>query len=67
MNIDTEFQDIRPYRDHEFREVIDRLLGSSLSDLLISTVFPGHPVEMIKDQLKSINTIKREIEKARME
>jgi hypothetical protein len=28
MNIDTEFQDIRPYRDHEFRKVMDNLLDS---------------------------------------
>lgn len=58
MNLDTEFQDIRPYRDHEFRAVMDNLLNSSLADLLISTVFPGRPVEQIKSQLKSINTIK---------
>jgi len=58
MNIDTEFQDIRPYRDHEFRKVMDNLLDSTLSNLLISTVFPNYPVEIIKNQLKSINTIK---------
>jgi len=58
MNLDTEFQDIRPYRDHEFRMVMDNLLNSSLADLLISTVFPGRPVEQIKNLLKSINTIK---------
>jgi hypothetical protein len=58
MNTDLEYQDIRPYRDHEFRLVVDRLLNSSLSDLLISTVFPDYPVEMVKMQLRSINTIK---------
>lgn len=58
MNTDIEYQDIRPYRDHEFRQVMDRLLASSLSDLLISTVFPDYPVEMIKEQLRGIDTIK---------
>jgi hypothetical protein len=58
MNIDSEYLDIRPYRDHEFRTVMDQLLDSSLSDLLISTVFPGYPVDQVKQQLRSINTIK---------
>jgi len=58
MNIDLEFQDIRPYRDHEFRSVMDQLLASELSDLLISTVFPKVPIEVVKAQLQQINTIK---------
>jgi hypothetical protein len=58
MNIDSEYFDIRPYRDHEFRAVMDQLLDSSLSDLLISTVFPGFPVDQVKKQLREINTIK---------
>jgi len=58
MNTDIEYQDIRPYRDHEFRSVMDNLLNSSLSDLLIATVFPDYPIEMVKAQLRSINTIK---------
>jgi hypothetical protein len=58
MSIDTEYHDIRPYRDHEFRQVIDNLLSSSLSDLLISTVFPDYPIESVRGQLKSMNTIK---------
>jgi len=55
---DSAYNDIRPYRDHEFREVIDRLLGSSMADQLIKTVFPDIPVDVVKAQLKSINTIK---------
>ena len=53
---DSAYNDIRPYRDHEFREVIDRLLGSSMADQLIKTVFPDIPVDVVKAQLKSINT-----------
>ena len=58
MNIDIEYQDIRPYRDHEFRSVMDNMLNSSLADLLITTVFPRVPVDMVKAQLRSITTIK---------
>lgn len=58
MNIDSKYYDIRPYRDHEFRAVMDQLLDSSLADLLISTVFPGFPVEQVKEQLRAVNTIK---------
>lgn len=58
MNTDIEYQDIRPYRDYEFRAVMDQLLDSELSDLLISTVFPKLPVGLVKDQLKVIDTIK---------
>lgn len=55
---DSAYNDIRPYRDHEFREVIDRLSSSSMADQLIKTVFPSVPPDMVKAQLKSINTIK---------
>ena len=54
---DTQFEDIRPYRDFEFRKVMDNLLNSDLSDLLIKTVFPDLPVDIVKTQLRSINTI----------
>jgi len=55
---DPIYSEIRPYRDSEFRGVVDKLLNSSHSDLLINTVFPGVPVMLVKNQLKSINTIK---------
>ncbi len=51
------FDDIRPYRDHELRDVMERLLRSPLSDLLISSVFPGLDANKIKDQLRSVKTI----------
>jgi 1-acyl-sn-glycerol-3-phosphate acyltransferase len=58
MNFDSAYEDIRPYRDHEFRMVMDRLLSSELANLLIATVFPTAPVEDVKNQLRNINTIK---------
>ena len=55
---DTAYDDIRPYRDHEVQGVLSKLLDSPTSDLLIKTVFPDFPVELVKSQLKSINSIK---------
>ena len=55
---DTLYTEIRPYRDVEFRQVIDRMLDSSTADLLIATVFPGMPVGDIKNALRQMNTIK---------
>ena len=59
MDPDIRFADIRPYRDHEFRSVIDRMLGSPLADILITSVFPGKDPEIIKHQLRKITTIKQ--------
>ena len=57
MTFDNLYNEIRPYRDYEFRGVMDNMLNSPMSDLLISTVFPGVPVEEIKNLLREINTI----------
>ncbi len=54
---DTQFEDIRPFRDFEFRTVMDNLLNSEFSDLLIKSVFPELPIDIVKAQLRSINTI----------
>ena len=56
-NIST-YNDIRPYRDDEVKEVLNRLLESPTADLLIKTVFPGIPEDLIKEQMSSIHTIK---------
>lgn len=63
MTDDTLYNEIRPYRDFEFRQVIDGMLESSMADLLISTVFPGMPVEVIKNLLRQMDTIKEFQEK----
>lgn len=52
------YKEIRPYRDHEFREVIDRMLKSPTADLLITTVFPDAPLEDIKKSLRKIDSIR---------
>ena len=60
---DSIYNEIHPYRDFEFREVIDRMLDSPKADLLINTVFPDVPVEDIKNLLRDIETIKEFQEK----
>lgn len=54
----SAYDDIRPYRDDEFKEVITRLLNSPTAELLINTVFPNLPTEVVIDQLRGMNTIK---------
>ncbi len=55
---DLTYNDIRPFRDDEFKEVITRLLNSPTAELLINTVFPNLPAEMVIAQLRGMNTIK---------
>lgn len=57
MTDDTIYREIRPYRDHEFRQVIDEMLNSSMADLLISAVFPDVPLDDVKNILREIDTI----------
>ncbi len=57
MTDDTIYKEIRPYRDHEFRQVMDAMLKSPTADLLISTVFPDVPVDSVKNILREIDTI----------
>ena len=58
MTIDSAYDDIRPYRDGEVKEVISRLLKSPTAEILIKTVFPKVPIEMVVSQLRNITTIK---------
>ena len=57
MTNDSAYNDIRPYRDHEVNDVVNRLLDSPTSDLLIQTVFPELPVDLVKSQMRNINTL----------
>lgn len=58
MATDSTYSDIRPYRDNEVKEVLEELLESPTADVLINTVFPNLPVDLIKSQLREISTIK---------
>ncbi|MCG8308832.1 MAG: 1-acyl-sn-glycerol-3-phosphate acyltransferase [Cytophagales bacterium] len=58
MTETATYEDIRPYRDDEFTEVMNRLLDSPTAGLLIKTVFPTLPVSRVIGQLRDIKTIK---------
>lgn len=58
MTDNSIYDDIRPFRDSEVPGVMKSLLSSSSADLLISTVFPKVPIELVKQQLKDINSIR---------
>ncbi len=57
MTSDTPYDDIRPYRDYEFRQVIDRMLDSPMTDFLIAAVFPDSKLEDAKAEVRRIKTI----------
>ena len=57
MSDPSIYDDIRPYRDHEYGQVMENLLASPLSDILIASVFPGLPAGQIKEQMRSIKSI----------
>lgn len=57
MTNEAIYNDIRPYRDDEVKEVVNRLLDSPTSDLLLKTVFPEAPLDLIKSQMRNINSL----------
>lgn len=57
MTSDTSYDDIRPYRDHEFSQVMDKMLDSPMTDFLIAAVFPESKLEDAKAQVRKIQTI----------
>jgi len=54
---DDFFEDIRPYRDHEIRDVMMRLVDNPAIVRLIRNFFPGHSLEVFKDKLISFDSI----------
>lgn len=54
---DTDFEELRPYRDHEVQEAIARLVNDKLFDQLMNYLFPDAPVNELRAQFSSIDTI----------
>ena len=52
------FDDIRPYRDSEIPAAMNRIAVHPLFDTLASFVFPGRPVEEIRDMVRSIGSVR---------
>src|SRR5574344_395088 len=55
--IETKFDDIRPYYDHEIPEAMKRIADNKLFPLLASYVYPGENVDKIRSLLKTFKTI----------
>ena len=52
------FDDIRPYRDSEIPAAMNRIADHPLFQSLASFVFPGRPVEEIRDMVRSIGSVR---------
>jgi len=57
MPASKNFEDIRPYRDHEVDEVISRILKNKSFEKLLRYVYPDVPLEPIKEKVRSVATI----------
>jgi len=56
--MDTTFDDIRPYRDSEIPEAMQRIADNSMLPILVSYVFPDKSIDEIKQMLCSFKSIK---------
>lgn len=55
---ETEFEDIRPYRDSEVPAAIERLLAEPGFRKTIKYFFPNVPIEVTEQTLRNIKTVK---------
>ena len=58
MVTDQNFDSIRPYRDHEMKEVFEQLMKEESFIKLLSYLFPKTPIDSFKNKLLSLNSIK---------
>lgn len=54
---ENQFDNIRPFRNHEVPEVINRLLKAPYLDLLLSFIFGKESIAQVKEHLKSFTSI----------
>jgi len=57
-NMDTIFDDIRPYSDSEIPDAMHRIANSSMLPILVNYVFPDKSIDEIRQMLCSFKTIK---------
>lgn len=55
--IETDFDDIRPYRNEEIPAAMQRIAESSSFPLLSSFVFPDEDIETVRQRIKGYKTI----------
>lgn len=58
MMNDEQFQEIRPYRDHEFAEAIKELLNTPQIDVALQVIYPETAPSEVKEKIKKIPSIK---------
>ncbi|MCW3804264.1 1-acyl-sn-glycerol-3-phosphate acyltransferase [Plebeiibacterium marinum] len=58
MVTDQKFDSIRPYRDHEMKEVFEQLMKEESFKRLLLYLFPQIPIDSFTNKLLSLKTIK---------
>ena len=58
MKNNMTFEDIRPYFDEEIPSAMNRIANDNFFPILASYVFPDAPLETVRQQIKSINSIR---------
>ena len=58
MNTDPRFDDIRPYEGDEVPAALQRIADSDVFPLLASFVYPGDPIEAVRQRIKSFTTVR---------
>ena len=58
MKTDPRFDDIRPYDEEEIPAAMQRIAHSDVFPLLASLVYPGQPLEEIRQRVASFTTVK---------
>jgi|WetSurMetagenome_2_1015567.scaffolds.fasta_scaffold00024_44 hypothetical protein len=56
MYREADFEDIRPYHDHEINAALKRIIENPYIDRIMEFLFPGQDHQQIKEKLASINT-----------
>ena len=58
MKTDSKFDDIRPYDEEEIPAAMQRIAHSDVFPLLASFVYPGQPLEEVRQRVASFTTVR---------
>ncbi len=56
MYSDEDFEDIRPYHDHEINPALNRIIAEPLFDKILDFLFPGKDKDLIRQNLANTHT-----------
>lgn len=57
MDLSKQFEKIRPYRDHEVKPAIDRLVSHPRFEGVLKYLFEGESVRVLAEKFRSIETV----------